>query len=83
MLRFGYHISSIHHGQKDHKCDLCEKEFSHVGTLRKHISEVHSSIHHGQKNHRYDLCEKEFSRAGTLRKHISEVPNGKKNHKCD
>ena len=75
MLRFGYHISSIHHG---HKCDLCEKEFSQVGTLRKHISEVHSSIHHGQKNHRCDLCEKEFSRAGTLRKHISEVRNGKK-----
>ena len=49
MLRFGYHISSIHHGQKDHKCDLCEKEFSQVGTLRKQISEVHSSIHHGKK----------------------------------
>ena len=31
------HINSVHNGQKDHKCDLCETAFSSKQMLQKHV----------------------------------------------
>ena len=57
---------AVHNGQKDHKCDSCEKLFSQAGNLKKHIDEVHN----GQKDHKCDYCGNLFSRVGNLKKHI-------------
>ena len=63
------HINSVHNGQKDHKCDSCEKSFSSSGYLKKHIN----SVHNGQKDHKCDSCGKVFSQAGDLKAHINAV----------
>ena len=61
--------------KKDHKCDSCEKAFSRVGYLKRHIV-----VHNGQKDHKCDSCGKAFSRAGNLKIHIYAVHIGQKDH---
>ena len=48
------HINSVHDGQKDHKCDSCEKSFSEAWLLKKHIN----SVHNGERDHKCDSCGK-------------------------
>ena len=36
--------------KKNHKCDTCEKSFSHAHNLKTHIN----TVHNGQKDHKYD-----------------------------
>ena len=64
------HINSVHNGQKDHKCNSCEKSFSEAHNLNVHIK-----VHNGQKDHKCDLCEKSFSTSGYLKKHINVQHN--------
>ena len=44
-------------GQKDHKCDLCEKSLSGARYLKIHIT----TVHNGQRDHKCDSCGKTFS----------------------
>ena len=57
----------IHEGQKNHKCDLCNKAFSQHWILNQHII----TVHEGQKNHKCDLCDKTFSHSYNLKRHIN------------
>ena len=63
------HIITVHHGQKDYKCDSCDKAFSSAGDLKKHINAVHNS----QQDHKCDSCRKAFSQAGNLKRHIDSI----------
>ena len=58
-------INSVPDGNKDHKCDSCEKSFSQARTLKLHID----TVHNGQKDHKCDFCGKAFSQAGPLKTH--------------
>ena len=66
------HINSVHEGIKNHKCDLCQKAFSHRGKLKNHIN----TVHEGLKNHKCYICEKAFSQAVNLRNHINNIHKG-------
>ena len=55
--------------KKNHKCDSCEKSFSHAGTLKTHIN----SVHKGQKDHKCDICGKAFSESGKLKRHNNSI----------
>ena len=53
---------------KEHKCDSCNKAFSIIEKLNKHVL-VH-------KEHKCDLCGKKFSSIGNMKQHGCS-------HKCD
>jgi uncharacterized Zn-finger protein len=47
---------TIHTGDKNHRCKICIKTFSHRGNLITHMT-----IHTGEKNHVCDISIKAFS----------------------
>ena len=71
-------IKGVEAHPKDHKCNSCEKSFSHLRKLTKHIKTVHER----HRDLKCDPCGKSFSDAGNLKKHIS-VHEEKKDLKCD
>ena len=79
ILEDTHHFSSLHNGQKDHKCDSCGKTFSWAQYLKKHII----SVQNGKKDHECDSCGNAFSQEGTLKTNINSIHNGQKDHKCD
>merc|ERR1712020_704732 len=60
-----YTSRTVHEGQRDHKCDLCDKFFSRSENLNVHIR----TVHEGQSDHKCDVCGKFFTKAGSLQKH--------------
>ena len=48
------HIRTVHEGHKDHKCESCNKSFSHAHHLRRHIH----TIHEGHKDYKCESCGK-------------------------
>ena len=64
-------------GKKDHRCDSCDKSFSRLYTLEKHLHTVHD----GFNDHKCEFCGKSFTQAPSLKKHICKIHNGHKNHK--
>ena len=62
-----YHISFVHEGQGDIKCNICGKHFLKMGILKRHIS----IIHEGHNDNKCEFCEKTFVRKVYLRNHIN------------
>ena len=49
-----FEMSSMEYeGQRNYKCDSCEKSFTQSGSLKRHIK----TIHEGQKNTNVTLVE--------------------------
>ena len=65
--------------EKNFPCKLCEKSFTTLGNLKRHIN-VH---HEGHKDYSCDSCGKHFSQAATLKRHIHTIHEGQKDYKCD
>ena len=38
------HIKTVHKGQRNYRCDSCEKTFTQSGDLKRHINIIHSII---------------------------------------
>jgi len=53
-------------------CKYCEKEFSHLQSVEKHIKSVHKKI----KDQKCGSCGKAFSHPEILRKHVRNVHEG-------
>ena len=70
------HILTIHASLEDYKCELCDKSFSQVDNLKRHIHKVH-------EDYKCDLCSNSFSSRQTLKRHINRVHEGSKDYKCD
>ena len=68
-----YHISFVHEGQGDFKCNICFKHFRSTVILRRHIN----AIHEGHNNHKCEFCEKTFLKKVYLRNHINNNHNNK------
>ena len=64
------------------KCEDCNKSYTALNTLRKHVQSVHEGI-----KHLCDTCNKSFTVLSNLKKHIKEVHENvkrvKKLQKCE
>ena len=57
------HLKNYHQeGQRNYKCESCEKSFIQSGALKYHIK----SFHEGQRNYKCDHCGKHFTLTGSL-----------------
>ena len=72
------HRSTAHHRahdhrahdveSKSHKCGICYKAFSQVGTLNRHIRNVHG----GERKYECGECPSRFARREDLEKHVQK-----------
>ena len=63
------HTKTVHEGQRNYKCESCEKSYVQSGYLKKHIK----TIHEGSKDHKCGFCERAFSLASNLKSHIKRI----------
>ena len=73
------HIQFIHEGKvkSKFKCPLCDVQFSHKETLRKHTEKVHEG-----KSYQCKHCQKSFKSEYILKNHIDYTHEGKKGWEC-
>ena len=62
-------MKTIHEGQKDHKCDFCDKSYSTAWHMKSHIK----NSHNGLKDQNCDICSKSFSTKTGLNAHVKIV----------
>ena len=62
------HVRLNHEGKKPppEKCPHCEKIFKGIGTLKRHIDNVHEK----KRPHACHLCGLSFSQSGNLKNHL-------------
>ena len=71
MLR---HVSSVHKGNKPHKCSICDYSTSSRGDLKQHIE----AIHEKKKPHKCPICDHSFSEKHHVKRHMVSAHNLKK-----
>ena len=62
------------------KCDKCDKKFSIISKLQRHINTVHYKIKDYECS--YDQCDSKFSENSDLQNHIKSVHEGRKDFEC-
>ena len=73
------HVTAVHQGLKEYKCEECNQEFARPASLRSHID----TVHEGKKPYKCDRCDKRFSHSGSIADHITAVHEGLKPFKCE
>ena len=65
------HYKLVHMGQKDHKCDQCENEYSSKIHLKRHIEAAHMDL-----SFHCDFCIKVFKTSIDLKEHEKREHSG-------
>ena len=73
------HIHVFHEGNKDHRCNFCDKSFTSFMSFSGHMS----AFHEGNEAKMCELCGKSFNHPNNLKRHIHTVHQGHKDYKCD
>ena len=64
-----------------HECPVCEKRFSTLSNMKRHISNIHS--YHSDQTHHCFICDTDIKYKDNLDRHIKEVHGEEKKFKCD
>ena len=73
------HVTLVHEGVKDHKCEMCGKAFSMKVNMERHISQVHE----GKKDHTCEYCGLAFATKAQVQSHRRNVHEDRpKNEIC-
>ena len=76
-----------HKGEKNHKCELCNKSFASASYLKKHISLIHYEDYHELElfkcEFKCEYCDKSFQDKDRLKKHNFKVHTFHEDYKCD
>jgi len=54
----------MHTGERRFNCQLCDKRFKHISTLRSH-----EQIHTGERRYICQICDKRFTQISSLCRH--------------
>ena len=71
------HIRTVHDKQKDHKCDLCGKEYFAKKRLNEHIKRDHDKI----RDEKCNQCGKFFYTKELLKSHVRNIHSKDQNQK--
>ena len=71
------HIRTVHDKQKDHKCDLCGKEYFAKKRLNEHIKRDHDKI----RDEKCNQCGKFFFTKELLKSHVRNIHSKDQNQK--
>ena len=63
--------------ESEFKCAFCDKHFTSIIKLNRHVS-----MNHESKKHKCDQCEKSFNKLNNLKRHKLTVHEGVKDFKC-
>ena len=67
------HMSIIHEGKKDHRCETCGKWFGFESHLNNHIHSVHENV-----RFQCDTCGKSYFAKSHLKNHVKRVHESQK-----
>ena len=62
-------VPTVHEGNKQFKCTICDYKFTRKFVLEKHIE----SVHEGIKPFKCAICDYKFTRKFVLKKHIESI----------
>ena len=68
------HVTTVHVGKKQFKCDICKTDFGRKYTLNNHIE----AIHEGKKQFKCEICDTRFTSKHVMKGHIATIHEGKK-----
>ena len=71
------HIRKIHQKKTFYKCDICEKVYSKVESIKRHIIYLH-----GRLRVKCELCDKTFGEPRIVKSHMERVHDKITRHKC-
>lgn len=57
----------------NHTCPVCQKKFTYLGNMKKHLNMIHSIDHGEQKQFICPVCSKSFTRKHDMKRHIETI----------
>ena len=72
------HIRTIHDGEREYKCEVCDYQFSRPNYLKEHIETAHKGI-----TYQCEKCGNDFSSRSYHKIHVATCENIQKEIRCE